>query len=91
MRELTKARLTIGVLACFSMVWALAQHALTASDQLYAFGVVLLQLIAIIVLAVILLGILEWVKIFDLKTNSVLTLIVLIVIVFSINASTFSL
>ncbi|GAI93930.1 unnamed protein product, partial [marine sediment metagenome] len=29
---------------------------------------------------VVLLGILEWVKIFDLKTNSILTLIVLITI-----------
>jgi len=80
MRELTKAQLTVGLLACFAMVWGLAQQALNASDQMFAFLVVVLQLVAIIILSIIILGILEWVKIFDLKTNSILTLIVLIAI-----------
>jgi len=80
MRELTKAQLTVGLLACFAMVWGLAQQALNASDQMLAFLVVVLQLVAIIILSIIILGILEWVKIFDLKTNSILTLIVLIAI-----------
>jgi hypothetical protein len=80
MRELTKAQLTVGLLACFAMVWGLAQQALNASDQIYAFAIVILQLVAIIILSIIILGILEWIKIFDLKTNSILTLIVLVTI-----------
>jgi len=78
MNQLAKAQLTVGLLACFAMVWGLVYQALQASDQIYAFGIVILQLVAIIVLSVIILGLLEWIKIFDLKTNAVLTLIVLI-------------
>jgi hypothetical protein len=90
MRDLMKAQLTVGILACFSMVWVLGQQAINASDQFIAFGIVILQLFAIFILAIILLGILEWVKIFDLKTNAILTFIVIIVIVFSINTSSFT-
>ena len=90
MRDLMKAQLTVGILACFSMVWALGQQAINASDQIVAFGIVLLQLFAIFILAIILLGILEWVKIFDLKANAILTFLVIIVIVFSINTSSFT-
>ena len=78
MNQLTKAQLTVGLLACFAMVWGLAQQALDADDKVIAFGIVILQLVAIIIIAIIILGILEWVKIFDLKTNSILTIIVLI-------------
>ena len=90
MRDLMKAQLTVGILACFSMVWALGQQAINASDQLVAFGIVLLQLFAIFILAIILVGILKWVDIFDLKTNAVLAFIAIIVIVFSINTSSFT-
>ena len=78
MNDLTKAQLTIGLLACFAMAWGLFLQAWEASDQLMAFALAIGQLIAVIILSVILLGLLEWVKIFDLKTNAVLTLIVLI-------------
>ena len=84
MNQLAKAQLTVGVLACFAIVGGLIYQALQASDQIYAFGLVVLQFVAIIILSVILLGLLEWVKIFDLKTNAVLTLIVLITIRLSI-------
>ena len=81
MRELTKAQLTIGVLACFAIVWSLIQQALDSSEEvLIAFGIVVLQLVAIIIISIVLLGILEWIKVFDLKTNSILTLLVLITI-----------
>ena len=80
MRELTKAQLTVGLLACFAMVWGLAQQAYNASDQIFVFAMVILQLVVIIILSIIILGILEWIKIFDLKTNSILTLIVLVTI-----------
>ena len=80
MRDLTKAQLTVGLLACFTIVWGLAQQALNSSDQVMAFVIVVFQLVAIIILSIIILGILEWIKIFDLKTNSILTLIVLVTI-----------
>ena len=80
MNQLTKAQLTVGLLACFAMAWGLFQQALNADDQLFAFAIVILQLIAILILSVILLGLLEWVKIFDIKTNAILTLVVLITI-----------
>ena len=84
MNQLTKAQLTVGILACFAIAGGLIYQALQASDQIYAFGLVVLQFVAIIILSVILLGLLEWIKIFDLKTNAVLTLIVLIIIRLSI-------
>jgi hypothetical protein len=83
MNQLTKAQLTVGILACFAIVWGLLQQALqqvsaTPEQALMLYGMVALQLVAILILAVIILGLLEWVKIFDLKTNAILTLIVLI-------------
>jgi hypothetical protein len=80
MNQLRKAQLTIGLLACFAMAWGLVQQALNAQDQLFALGIVMLQLIAIIILAIIIINLLEWVDIFDLKTNAILTLIVLVTI-----------
>lgn len=83
MNQLTKAQLTVGILACFAIAWGLLQQALqqvsaTPEQALMLYGMVALQLVAILILAVIILGLLEWVKIFDLKTNAILTLIVLI-------------
>ncbi len=83
MNQVTKAQLTIGVLACFAIAWGLFQQAIqqeTAApqDALLLYGMAVLQLVAIFILAVILLGLLEWVKIFDLKTNALLTLITLV-------------
>jgi len=83
MNQLTKAQLTVGILACFAIVGGLLQQAIqqvsaTPDQVLLLYGTVALQLVAILILAVIILGLLEWVKIFDLKTNAILTLIVLI-------------
>lgn len=80
MRDLTKAQLTVGLLACFGMVWGLVQQALESSDPTIALAIVVLQLVAIVILSIILLGILEWIKIFDLKTNAILTLLTLITV-----------
>ena len=80
MNELTKAQLTIGLLACFAIGWGLVQEALTAQDQIFAFAIVGLQLVAVIIISVTLLSLLQWVKIFDLKTNAILTLTVLVTI-----------
>ena len=83
MNQLTKAQFTVGILACFAIAGGLIQQAIqqvsvTPDQALMLYGMVALQLVAILILAVIILGLLEWVKIFDLKTNAILTLIVLI-------------
>ena len=44
------------------------------------FGVLVLQLILLLVLSYVILALLEWVRVFDLKTNSILTLFVLITV-----------
>ena len=74
----TKAKITIGLLACFALAWGLFQQAYNASDVQLALAVVIGQLIAIFILSFVIMTILEWVNIFELKTNAILTLIVLI-------------
>ncbi len=83
MNQVTKAQLTVGILACFAIVGGLLQQTIRQAttapeDALLLYGMATLQLIAIFILAVVLLGLLEWVKIFDLKTNALLTLITLV-------------
>jgi len=78
MQEQRKAQLTVGLLACFAISWGLFQDALNSSDKLVAFSLVVGQLIAIIIIAIILMSLLEWVDVFDLKINAVLTLLVLV-------------
>lgn len=79
MRDLSKAQITIGLLAYFATIWNLVLN-IDYSNLINAFGFIILQLILILVLSYIILAILEWVRIFDLKTNSVLTLIVLVTV-----------
>jgi len=78
-RDLSKAQITIGLLAYFATIWNLVLN-IDYSNLINAFGFIILQLILILVLSYIILAILEWVRIFDLKTNSVLTLIVLVTV-----------
>ena len=77
MREITKAQLTIGLLAYFATVWDIiinpAHH-----DIVYTLGYVVLELALLLILAYVLIALLEWVKVFDLKTNSILVLLVLV-------------
>ncbi|MBN2599334.1 MAG: hypothetical protein JXA75_02240 [Candidatus Thermoplasmatota archaeon] len=77
MREITKAQLTIGLLAFFATMW---DTLLTRSypDILYTIGLVVLQLVLLLILAYVIIALLEWVKVFDLKTNAILTLFVLV-------------
>ena len=77
MRELTKAQLTIGILACFSIGIGSVNNVMVSSSQIEALGWFVAQLVAVFILSFILLAILKWVDIFDLKTNAVLTLLVL--------------
>lgn len=77
MREITKAQLTIGLLAFFATIW---DNILNRSypDVLFLVGMIVLQLVLLLVLSYVIIALLEWVKVFDLKTNSILTLLVLV-------------
>ncbi len=79
MRDVTKAQITIGLLAYFATMWDLVLN-LDYSNLVNATGVILLQLVVILVLSYVILAILDWVRIFDLKTNSILTLLVLVTV-----------
>jgi hypothetical protein len=79
MRDLTKAQLTIGFLAYFATIWEFV-YLRQFPDILTAAGLVILHLVLLLVLSYVLLAILEWVNIFDLRTNAVLTLLVLVTV-----------
>jgi len=75
MKDLTKAQITIGLLAFFATVWVVALN-LDYSDLLNAVLVLLIQFVSIMILSYVILAILEWTDVFDLNTNALLTLIV---------------
>jgi len=82
MQDLTKAQITIGLLAFFATVWSPVKYALNLSeiensDLVFIVQAIAIQLVVMIVLSFVILAILEWLRIYDLKTNSILTLIVL--------------
>ena len=76
MREITKAQLTIGLLAYFATIWEFIFR--SVDDILVTVGIIVLQLILLLVLSYIIIALLEWVKVFDLKTNAILTLLILV-------------
>lgn len=78
MNQLTKAQIIISILACFSLGWGLIQDALSTYTLIEAIGFIVLQLATIVILSVVLLSILKWVDVFDLKTNAIVTLITVI-------------
>lgn len=80
MNQLTKAQITVSILACFSLGWGLMQNALSTFQMIEAIGFIALQLVTIILLSVVILAILKWVNVFDLKTNAILTLITVLTI-----------
>jgi len=77
MRDVTKAQLTVGLLAYFATIWDLALNR-TYTNVPYAIGVIVLQLVLLLILSYVIIALLEWVKVFDLKTNAILTLFVLV-------------
>jgi hypothetical protein len=77
MQERSKAQITIGLLAFFASVWVLYEYAKGFPTILESVGIILVLLVVMLVLSYILIAILEWINIFDLKTHSILTLIVL--------------
>lgn len=79
MRDLIKAQITIGLLAYFATIWDLILNR-EYPNLVNAASVIILQLVVILILSYVILAILEWVRIFDLKTNSILTLLVLVTV-----------
>ena len=77
MNQLTKAQLTIGLLSFFATIWVIALNQ-DYSNLLVAVGAILLQFVLILILSYVILAILEWIKVFDLKTNAIITLIILV-------------
>lgn len=77
MQERIKAQITVGLLAFFSSVWILIEQARTYTNPIYGIGIIILLLAVMLVIAYIMIAILDWVNAFDLKTNAILTLIVL--------------
>ncbi len=81
MRDLTKAQLTIGLLAFFATMWSLVKNAMTSSDDIIvSVGIIIVLLVVQIILSIVILGLLQWVNIYDLKTNSLITFIILVVV-----------
>ena len=77
MEERAKAQITVGLLAFFASVWILIEQARTYTNPIYAIGIIILLLVVMLVISYIIIAILEWINIFDLKINAILTLIVL--------------
>jgi hypothetical protein len=77
MREITKAQVTIGLLAFFATLWDVFIDGFS-SNIAYTIGIVVLQLVLLLILSYVIIALLEWVKVFDLKTNAILTLLVLV-------------
>lgn len=76
MKEVLKAQLTIGLLAYFATVWGLIFR--TYENSIIAAGLLGSQFIVMLLLAYVIILLLQWVRLFDLKTNAMITLIVLI-------------
>lgn len=83
MNQLTKTQLTVGLLAFFASMWGFVKQILQSANLFMGITQIGILLIVLLVLSIVLLGILEWVRLFDLKINSILTLIVLISIGFT--------
>ncbi len=79
MRELFKAQIAVGVLACFSIGLGTIQRVFEAIDPIQAFGFFAAELFAVFILSFVLLAILKWTDIFDLKTDAILTFLVLVI------------
>ena len=78
MEDRTKAQIIIGFLAFFASMWILIQETFKSySNPLYIVGFLLVLLVVMLLLSYVIISILEWIHVFDLKTNAILTLVVL--------------
>ena len=77
MQERTKAQITIGLLAFFASIWVLIEQTKQYSNIFDSILFIIVVFVVMLVLSYVIIAILDWVNIFDLKTNALLTLIVL--------------
>ncbi len=75
MKDITKVQITVGLLAFFATIWRIALNQ-DYSDIFNVLFILVVQFVAIMVLSYVLIAILEWIDIFDLQTNAILTLFV---------------
>jgi hypothetical protein len=80
MNDLTKAQLTIGILAIFATIWQPLRILVQQPIEPLTIGYIIGFIFLLFVLAYVILALLEWVKVFDLKTNAIVTLLVLVTI-----------
>jgi hypothetical protein len=85
MQERTKAQITVGILAYFASVWILFEQVKSYSILFYAIGIIIILFIVMLILSYVIIGILDWVNIFDLKTNAILTLVILTAFMINLN------
>lgn len=82
MNQLTKAQISISALACFSLGWRIIQNAISTYNfphrLLEPLGFILLQLVAFVMITFVLMSILKWIDVFDVKTNAILTLVTVV-------------
>jgi len=87
MKDILKAQLTAGLLAYFATVWGLVLNR-TYEDIIASAGLIIVEFVLMLILAYVIMLLLQWTRLFDLKTNTILTLIVLIGMGLSIGANT---
>ena len=80
MQDLTKAQITIGMLAFFATVWSIVKYAFDSTDIPFVILAIIIQFIVMMILSLVILAILQWINIFELKVNAILTLITLVTI-----------
>jgi len=77
MNKQIKVQLTIGLLSYFATIWVIIAQ-LDFSNMVLSLGIVILQLVLMLILSYVIIGILEWIDLFDLQTHAILTLLVLV-------------
>jgi len=88
MKDLTRAQITVGLLAYFATIWGVVIN--KQYENLFsALPWILVQFVLMMILAYVLMFILQWLRIFDLRTNAILTLVVLVSIILSSNTTIF--
>jgi hypothetical protein len=90
MQERTKAVITIGILAYFASVWVLFEYMKNNHIFLDAIITLFVLLVVMLVLSYVIITLLEWVNVFDLKTNAILALLVLVGFMINLSVYLFS-
>ena len=69
MEDRRKAQITVGLLAFFASMWILIEQTKQYNILFDSVLFIIVVFIALLVLSYVIITILEWISIFDLKTN----------------------